>query len=114
MIFEVTEDHLKLVQRMYWVWNGDSYEGAPGLGMKRPYGNSDVLGDIVEILELPTVRDRWDEWTFTDEVAEQARKIHEEMETVLQIATSTLTWEPGVYVKTSPYDARSWERVQDG
>lgn len=109
--FEVTEDHLKLVKRMFWEWDDSGYNGAPAVGLKRPYGNSDVEGDIVEILELPTVTDRWGETTFTDDVADQALKIHREMKTVLQIATATLSFEPGTYRQGRAYDSLSWERV---
>lgn len=111
--FVVTEDHLKLAQRMYWDWDDGAYDGAPAVGLKRPYGNSDVIGDVVEILDLPTVKDRWNEESFTDEVEEQAMKIHREMETVMQIATATLSFKPGRYHKMEKYDSRSWRLVDD-
>lgn len=110
--FEVTEDHLKLAKRMYWDWDDSGYDGAPAVGLKRPYGNSDVGQDIAEILG-------WD-YPDEDEVSPRefdervdvidmhAMKIHREMGTVLQIATCTLSWRPGVYVKTSQYDDTSW------
>jgi hypothetical protein len=109
--FEVTEDHLKLVKRMFWSWDDSGYEGAPAVGLKRPYGNSDVVSDIVEILGMPTVVDRWGEQNFTDDVADEAMRIHREMDTVLQIATATLSFEPGAYRKRDRYNSLSWERV---
>jgi hypothetical protein len=55
--FTVTEDHLKLLRRAYIGWD-DCEFGAPGIDPKRPYGNSDVIGDIAEILgeELGVLR----------------------------------------------------------
>lgn len=113
--FEVTEDHLKLAQRMYWQWDDGAYDGAPAVGLKRPYGNSDVSGDIAEILgwDYPD-EDEVSASEFdrrVDDIYERAMKIHREMSTVLQIATFTQTWEPGTYRRIRPYDTRSWERV---
>lgn len=44
-----TADHLKLLDRMELRWENCEY-GAPAVDCKRPYGNSDVAGDIAEIL----------------------------------------------------------------
>src|SRR5215510_593730 len=46
--FTVTDDHLRLLRRAYVFWDETEF-GAPGINAKRPYGNSDVYGDIVEI-----------------------------------------------------------------
>jgi hypothetical protein len=48
-LFVVTEDHLKLARRMVVGWCGDEY-GAPEIDPKRPYGNSNVVRDMREIL----------------------------------------------------------------
>ncbi len=115
--FEVTEDHLKLLQRMYWQWDDGGYEGSPAVGLKRPYGNSDVDGDIAEILGWdiadedevsPSAYDEWQEKNY-----ERAMKIHHEMDTVLQILTCTLSIPLGVYEKTRQYDALSWKKVDN-
>lgn len=49
VLFVLTEDHLKLLAKSYWQWQ-DCETGAPEMDPKRPYGNSDVAGDIREIL----------------------------------------------------------------
>lgn len=49
--FTVTDDHLKLLRRASVGWS-DCEFGAPEIDPKRPYGNSNVLGDIAEILGL--------------------------------------------------------------
>lgn len=50
--FEVTEDHIKLIQRMNIDYNDCCEFGAPCVNPKRPYGNSNVFADINEILGL--------------------------------------------------------------
>ncbi|MCU1325011.1 MAG: hypothetical protein JWN34_381, partial [Bryobacterales bacterium] len=47
--FFVTSEHLKLLQRMCVGWQDCEY-GAPEIDPKRPYGNSSVEYDILEIL----------------------------------------------------------------
>ena len=73
--FTVTEAHLRLLERFNIGWCGDEY-GAPCMDPKRPYGNSDVEGDVCEILGLEP----------TDEHKEYAATIHKDMQTVLQLA----------------------------
>lgn len=77
----ITEDHLKLLGHMYVDWDDCEY-GAPAINPKRPYGNSDVPGDIAEILGWSY--DDEDEDAY-DEIAERAHTIHHEMQEVLQI-----------------------------
>lgn len=76
--FYITDDHIKLLKRMYVTWYDCEY-GAPCVDPKRPYGNSDVEGDICEILK----------WEDNDENLDKARDLHrEDMEIVVQIALS--------------------------
>jgi len=125
-VFVLTENHLKLMNRMWVGWNDDAYEGAPDVNLKRPYGNSDVVGDIAEIidLEIPdSVRERMDEesdlfeddahydWLETDEVREQCLKIHKETETAIQIVLSAQSFKTGYYVGDQ-YGNR-WEWVSE-
>jgi len=78
--FIITEQHMKLLNRMYIGWE-DCEFGAPAVDCKRPYGNSYVYGDISEIIGMKKAED--DE--FSDEQHDQMRKLHGEMQTVLQI-----------------------------
>lgn len=89
-IFEVTEDHLKLLKHSHIIWRASEY-GAPAIDPKRPYGNSSVESDIAEILE----------WGKYDN--ERAEKIHRELETVLQIVLVTQTFQPGLYNLRNEY-----------
>lgn len=44
-----TKDHLKLLKAAYWSWD-DCEFGAASMDPKRPYGNSNVLNDLAELL----------------------------------------------------------------
>jgi hypothetical protein len=83
-IFEVTEEHLKLLKHSHIMWRASEY-GAPMIDPKRPYGNTSVESDIAEILG-------WDK-----EDSQRAEKLHRELEIVLQIVLVTQTFEPGLY-----------------
>jgi hypothetical protein len=73
--FLITDNHIKLLKRMWVNWQDCEY-GAPAVDCKRPYGNSDVEDDICEILG----------WVGTPDGLNDARNIHTEMLTVVQIA----------------------------
>lgn len=106
--FKITEAHLKLAQRMYVSWEDCEY-GAPSIDCKRPYGNSSVTEDILEILGLP--------FPDSDEIPEHlydyARQLHQDMETCLQICLVTQRFETGLYEKLDRYNARSWKKIED-
>lgn len=113
--FTVTEDHIKLLHRAHFDTEFGVYEGAVVQIRKRPYGNSDIIGDLYEILRGDG--EMWDEdeqGEMPDELIEELRKIHQEMAIVMQILTVTAgdgVFRPGVYRKRDWYDQTSWERV---
>lgn len=114
-IFTITEDHLKLAKRCHFHHDTSWYQfGAPAVGQKRPYGNSDVVGDIIEILGWGDEKE-WSEedgyWSFKKDVEQKALAIHSEMATVFQIAACTLKFEVGAYKKMDEYNVLSWEKV---
>ena len=90
--FMLTEEHIKLLKRAYVDW-WDCEFGAPIINPKRPYGNSDVIGDIGEILGIKP--DNGED--FTDEQEEGMNQIHKETQTALQIILSTGSFTPGLY-----------------
>jgi len=104
--FTVTEDHLKLLRRMWVTWEDCEY-GAPAIDCKRPYGNSSVDLDIAEILGWPID----EEDGLTDEQRSAAALIHEQTQYALQIALGTGIFETGTY-ETGPYH-RDWKKVQN-
>lgn len=99
MLFEVTQDHLKLLKRLQFGYDEYTEFGAPEVDPKRPYGNSDVYEDIAEILGIePVSDDYWDE-EFTDEQKAYMLKVHKEMEHVLQILVRHNSLGTGTYTR---------------
>lgn len=94
--FTVNENHLRLLKNMYVSWD-DCEFGAPQINPKRPYGNSDVEGDIAEILGLELFEDAYGEKHISKEQNIYINKIHKEMETVLQILVCNLSIQVGQY-----------------
>jgi hypothetical protein len=104
--FELTEDHIKLLQRMYVTWYDGEF-GAPGIDCKRPYGNSDVYRDMNKILGYD------DNLTLTllqmEIPTTYLRKLHEELEIALQIVLRTKLFVPGLY--RAEYPTVDWKLV---
>lgn len=46
---EITQEHLKLIERLNWNWTDSEYGGLE-IDPKKPFGNSYAEGDIAEIL----------------------------------------------------------------
>lgn len=110
-LFKITEQHLQLLKRLNVTWD-NSEEGAPAIDPKRPYGNSSIFCDINDILNLNlgTMVEYGDDGEYfdieyTDEDYELVERLHREMETVLEIVLSTLSFRKGYYVKESKYDS---------
>lgn len=101
--FTVTLDHIMLSRRMNVEWDGSEF-GAPAIDPKRPYGNSDVLGDIAEILGW-----KQREESLSEEQETRAHQLHGEMEIALEILLRTGGLTPGDYV-ASDYQ-RDWRRA---
>lgn len=108
--FKLTEEHLKLLRRANVGWN-DAEAGAPGLDPKRPYGNSDVISDVIEILgwghATITAQGRSEEITLDAYSApkwmqDAAERIHRETEMALDIILLTGKFETG------EWERRGW------
>jgi hypothetical protein len=110
----LTAEHLELARRMRVVWDNCEY-GAPAIDPKRPYGNSDVEGDIAGILGWA-----WpDEETSDDYDAEvepiraRASVLHHQMETALAVLLALVARavKPGDYVdRAGEYGRADWQR----
>jgi len=107
MTFEITEDHIKLIRNLdvslnYW---GHKYT-SPYIDQKRPYGNSNIPGDIGKILGVkeegmkpcPFGEEPYE--VYTDEQEEMLLGIHAELIHVIDIMFKTGSYELGSYSKT--------------
>ena len=108
--FTVTNEHLRLLRRAY-VWWGSGEFGAPEIDYKRPYGNSNVFGDIAEILGVPD-----SEWADADlnpllDAEWRFLRLHIETAIALQIALATGGFRPGRYTRSERW-AVDWTRQE--
>ena len=112
-VFEVTEDHIRLLRAAYVGWDDCEY-GAPAVNCKRPYGNSspNVEPDIAKLLGWALEGDDGDEPCLSEQQRDRARTLHEETRHALQIFLATGEMKPGTYrLREDQYDTRSWEPV---
>ena len=95
MTFTLTENHIKLLQNLYWDQHQDVEWGAPGACPKRPYGNSNMPRDVCEILgwEMPEYGT-----AHYDEVAGQATELHQDLGHALEIIMMRKSFETGTFV----------------
>lgn len=123
--FELTAFHIALLKRLEFGWHEGSYDGAPAVDIKRPYGNSDVLADVRAIYaELSGLRydddpeDKELEFSFVRadgtsfdaaDLDEEIWGAHRQMETVLQIlAKNPEGIVPGTYERSNSY-SKDWK-----
>src|ERR1700761_2119806 len=105
--FELTPELIRLLRASVVApqITGDEH-GAAAIDPKRPYGNSNVMGDIAEILNLPTT----DSGMLAGEDWTRAHLLHEATPKALQIVLSVGSFQPGVYERLTPYGT-AWKLV---
>ena len=105
-VFTLTDEHIKLLTHMYVSWCDDEF-GAPMIDPKRPYGDSDVLTDMCEILAVETDLED-DFYDLSDDERGRLNELHMETKTALQVVLRTGSFLPGTYVTSSSY-REDWE-----
>jgi len=95
--FDLTEEHLELFKAAWVSWDPCEF-GAPEIDPKRPYGNSDVVLDMAEVLGVETVETE-DGEVVRAEDAKRLRELHAEMETALQVVLNAGEFTAGHYRK---------------
>lgn len=111
MKFTMTMDHVKLLNRMNVIWDGDDDWGVPSIDSKRPYGNGDVLGDVCQIVGWEKEGDDGDGPCWSSLQLRAANVLHRQMLMALQIWLATGACVLGEYTKTNKYDSSSWTRT---
>lgn len=125
--FTITENHLKLLKKMYVDWD-DCEFGAPQINPKRPYGNSNVIDDIAEILNIKKTKDNVEDYDkeeaseysdkneyiedleWNEEIYNKFNRLHKETQIALQICLCLGKFETGNFVKEETYDYLSWKK----
>jgi hypothetical protein len=109
--FEVSENHLKLIKRnqIEWVFFRDGYNsGHFYQDCKRPYGNSDWVGDIAEILgiepDCSNPNDEDEKW-FSESLEYFLVCHHIDMRIVMEILCQNLSIHKGKYERESVYSS---------
>lgn len=110
--FELTEDHITLLQAMNIRWDSAMF-GAPAGDTKRPFGSSGsgvIRREICDMLGYePVTTDEFDHPVYDNDDEDAALETYRECDTALQIVLSCQTFEPGVFEKQEY--TRDWERV---
>ena len=95
-VFEIKKEHLLLIKNMYVRYDEWTEFGAPEIDPKRPYGNSDALCDMCDILGRDKPDFEEDEW-FSDEEENELMNLHKETAIALQICLVNQSFDVGVY-----------------
>lgn len=113
-------------------WN-DCEFGAPEIDPKRPYGNSDVEQDMIEVIGLTEAEGSQENEVFEfnllgkkylltgddkynidlenqNKLKDELYKLHKELETVLQICLVTQSFQVGLY-ECDEYSSK-WRRIK--
>lgn len=111
--FELTEDHITLLQEMNVRWDTSLF-GGPGIDTKRPFGNSGstvIKREICDMLGYESVAtDEHGHDVYDHADVEEAMKVYTDLGKALQIVLHCQTFEPGVF--ETPKYHRDWERVE--
>ena len=97
--FELTEHHIQLIRQMGVYYREDCEFGAPTIDPKRPYGNSNVFGDIGKILGIEPLTWADGEYLYSDEQENDMLALHKETATALQVILSNGSFIKGRYKK---------------
>lgn len=106
--FTLLPEHVAIARKLHIEWQNREV-GAPCVDCKRPYGNSDHLKDIADIIGFELFEDDEGEKHFSKAQKAQCEKLHREMELALEIILRTGTFEPGEY-EAPPYTSE-WRKV---
>lgn len=114
--FVVTENHLKLLPRVQIGWHFEPKNYNLGhfyQDVVRPYGNSDWIGDIAEIIgvapDMQNPNDEDDKW-FSESLEFFLVCHHIDMMVVMEILCQNLSIVAGTYKRYSPYGGK-WELI---
>lgn len=105
-IFNLTDEHITLINNFY-IDAEDN--GVPCVGYKRPFGNSDIMEDVVTLLDWGVMEEDEDGELILEPYEDRYDQIMGELATALQIVCCTKSFTPGTYKKTDEYDSRSWK-----
>ena len=95
--FDMTQEHLDLLRVVYIDWNGTEKYGAPGINIKRPFGNSDIIPDMAPILGIESVPTDDGDTHWPPGTTETCDCFLHDLETALQIVLAVGFFKVGAY-----------------
>ena len=102
-VFFLTTLHVMLLRHACVRWD-DMEWGAPGIDPRYPYGGSDVVRSIADVIGL-------DAADLSPRIGSGLERLHRETEVALQVILATCSFEPGTFRRKEQYDSRSWYRA---
>lgn len=121
--YRLTEEQVLLIRELHFYQDDGSmlgYEGGPAVDSKRPFGNSNVEGDVLEIVDPRPYEEIWNEYDDEDEEAsdefyDKQKEVYDRLYPTLgkamQVVVAAGSFEPGIY-SCNRY-CRNFERVTD-
>ena len=107
--FEITEQHLKLLQQQNVKFKRGGEYGATEIDPKHPYGNSYVEGDILEHTGTKGDIDDGDgSYSCSKELKKRLFRLHAETTVALQICMRFLKFETGKYERKPDWIIGEW------
>jgi len=109
--FELKQVHLDLLKEANIHW-WDCEFGAPCVDPKRPYGNSNVLGDMAEILKIMK-KDNYDyvEGDWKEDKSDYMADLHKQTQVAIEIILQTQSFKLGTYKRKDGY-GDYWELIE--
>ena len=108
--FTITGEHLLLLGRLNWRWNGaldEHWWGGPAVSQRRPFGDEDMFGNIAELVDRAAwvaARESDDFEAYRAANEARFRRLHAEMVLVLEIVCSTGQHRSGRFIRASVLD----------
>ena len=82
--FELTQAHIRLLRHANIVFREGMCWGEIGLDQKRPFGNSDIVGDMAELLAIRPVLTDDEETHWPPGTTDRMTALYRELGTALQ------------------------------
>jgi hypothetical protein len=112
--FEITEQHLKLIQQQNVKFRRSGEYGATEIDPKRPYGNSYVEGDILDHLGIKgDINNGGGSFSCSKKLEKRLFRLHVETTVALQICMSLLMFETGKYERKPDWISGEWVKIGD-
>lgn len=112
--FRLKKEHILLLKSSRFDWWDDECGGIVE-DRRRPYGNSDHIRDIAEILGIKQKLDvgkseAENELIYDEEQEQELLQLHRETEMALKIILTTKSFKPGLY--QADRDDENWKWVR--